>query len=189
MDHVDQAFNLFGDEKDPETATQVVFNCTGIGARHLGGVADENVYPTRGQVVVIRAPHIKENRAAVSKHWETYIIPRPYSPGGQVILGGYMQKDSWDGTATYGYESASILERTLKLFPEIDDHGRIPVDILRECSGLRPSRKGGARIEKEPRPDGKVIIHNYGAGGTGYQSGYGMALAAIKLLSEGSSKL
>lgn len=95
-----------------------------------------------------------------------------------------MQRNNWDARSTYGYETTSILERTLKLFPEINDYGRIPVDVLRECSGLRPSRLGGTRIEKQVRDDGKIVIHNYGAGGTGYQSGFGMALTAVNLLQD-----
>lgn len=48
---------------------------------------------------------------------------------------------------------------------------------------MRPSRLGGARIERdEIAVDGerRVIVHNYGAGGTGFQAGYGMALDAVK---------
>jgi D-amino-acid oxidase len=39
--------------------TDVVVNCTGIGARVLGGVEDEAVYPTRGQTILVWAPHVK----------------------------------------------------------------------------------------------------------------------------------
>lgn len=184
IDNINESFSLFG----KDNSTKVVFNCTGIGAHELGGVEDKKVYPTRGQVVVVRAPHIRENRAFVTEHFDTYIIPRPYS-NGHVILGGFMQKNNWKGYDTYGYETASILERTLKLFPEINDHGKIPVDIVREAAGLRPSREGGVRIEREEREDGKILIHNYGAGGTGYQAGYGMAVAAVNLIDLGKAKL
>jgi D-amino-acid oxidase len=49
------------------------------------------------------------------------------------------------------------------------------------AAGLRPSRMGGARIERENLPGKGCVIHNYGAGGTGYQAGMGMAEDAIKL--------
>jgi D-amino-acid oxidase len=39
---------------------QSIVNCTGLQALFLGGVKDEKVYPTRGQVVVVNAPHIKK---------------------------------------------------------------------------------------------------------------------------------
>lgn len=54
-------------------------------------------------------------------------------------------------------------------------------------SGLRPSRDGGARVERSdvnvvngPRS----IVHNYGAGGTGFQAGYGMAVDAVATVDE-----
>ena len=51
--------------------------CAGIGARFLGGVEDKDVYPIRGQTVLLRAPWIKFGRTQSSLDglW-TYIIPR-----------------------------------------------------------------------------------------------------------------
>ena len=73
------------------SATKVVFNCTGIAAKTLAGVEDENVFPTRGQIVLARAPKVKNIMMLHGKEHETYVIPRPGS-NGNVILGGYMQK-------------------------------------------------------------------------------------------------
>lgn len=39
------------------------------------------------------------------------------------------------------------------------------------CLRIIAVREGGARIEAE-RIDGKLVIHNYGAGGTGFQAGW-----------------
>ncbi|KAF5105152.1 hypothetical protein DV451_000068 [Geotrichum candidum] len=169
--HIDEAFTY-----DP--STEAVFNATGIGARNLPGVADEKVYPTRGQIVVVRAPQIQQNATYWSPSENTYIIPRPHS-GGLVVLGGYLQKNNWNGD-TLNYESVSILERTRRLLPDLLKPGTF--EIIRDVAGLRPSREGGVRIEREDRADGKILIHNYGAGGTGYQAGYGMALTAVNLL-------
>jgi hypothetical protein len=71
--------------------TQVVFNCIGNGAIDLPGVQDPKCYPTRGQVVLARAPCVKSNVMRHGKGYETYVIPRPGS-NGNVVLGGYMQK-------------------------------------------------------------------------------------------------
>lgn len=71
--------------------TKLVFNCTGLGARTLAGVEDPKCYPTRGQVVLARGPHIRTNLMRHGAAYETYIIPRPASKG-TVILGEYMQK-------------------------------------------------------------------------------------------------
>ncbi|VEU24225.1 DEKNAAC105379 [Brettanomyces naardenensis] len=156
--------------------TKVVFNCTGIGAFSLSGVKDSNVYPTRGQVLVVHAPHIQENRMRWGEDYATYIIPRAHS-NGQLILGGFLQKDNWTGD-TSAEESKDIIKRTTELMPEILDR---PLEILAVAAGLRPSRYGGVRIETE-RVEGKLLIHNYGASGYGYQSGFGMAHRAVQLL-------
>ena len=72
-------------------STKVVFNCTGLAARKLSGVADSKCYPTRGQVVLVKGPHIRTNMMRHGANYETYVIPRPGS-NGNAILGGYMQK-------------------------------------------------------------------------------------------------
>lgn len=54
--------------------------------------------------------------------------------------------------------------------------------MLAVFAGLRPSREGGARIERDELLVGgkkRAVVHNYGAGGTGFQAGYGMALDAV----------
>ncbi|KAL5361179.1 hypothetical protein BJX96DRAFT_185172 [Aspergillus floccosus] len=155
--------------------TQVVFNCVGNAARTLTGAEDSKCFPTRGQVVLVRAPQVRSNIMRHGEGYETYVIPRPES-NGNVILGGYMQKGVNDGS-TYSYETQSILERTSALNPEL-----INPEVLAVFAGLRPSRQGGARVERgELLVAGKKrdIVHNYGAGGTGFQAGYGMALDAV----------
>lgn len=174
LSHIAQAF-LPG--------AKCVFNCTGNGARFLDGVKDLKVYATRGQVVVIKAPHINENKLRWGDHYATYIIKRPNS-NDQLVLGGYLQKDDWTPD-TFGEQTQSILQRTTALFPEILLKNPLgpkisDLEILRVVAGLRPSRHGGVRIEKEV-VEGKTLIHNYGAGGYGYQSGLGMADKAVKL--------
>lgn len=71
--------------------TQIVFNCVGNAARTLAGVEDPKCFPTRGQVVLVRAPQVRSNIMRHGNGYETYVIPRPGS-NGNVILGGYMQK-------------------------------------------------------------------------------------------------
>lgn len=128
--------------------------------------------------MVVRAPHIQENFSCRENGNIVYIIPRPFS-GGHVIVGGYYQEGN-DSPNTYGFETQAILDRARRCFPKLFKYG--DPEIIREASGLRPGRHGGTRIEKEVRPDGKILIHNYGAAGTGFQSGLGMAAKAVALL-------
>lgn len=72
-------------------STKIVFNCTGIAASTFEGVKDPKVFPTRGQVVLAKAPKVQTISMLHGKGYETYIIPRPGS-NGNVVLGGYMQK-------------------------------------------------------------------------------------------------
>lgn len=72
-------------------STAAVVNCTGVSARTLSGVEDAKCYPTRGQIVLVRAPWVHQNIMRHGDSYETYVIPRPGS-NGNVILGGYVQK-------------------------------------------------------------------------------------------------
>lgn len=142
----------------------------------MPGVKDAASYPTRGQVVLVRAPGIRENVMRHGDGYETYVIPRPNSDGA-VILGGYMQKGNSSGEVVDA-ETESILERTSKLVPELKIRSQ---DVLAVAVGLRPSRVGGARVEPESAGEGRLVVHNYGAGGTGFQAGMGMAVDAADL--------
>ncbi|KAB8071812.1 FAD dependent oxidoreductase [Aspergillus leporis] len=156
--------------------TRIVFNCIGNAASVLPGVADSKCYPTRGQIVLAKAPAVNVNMMRHGMDYETYIIPRPDSEG-TVILGGYLQPGDYT-SQTRPEETESILRRTAGLLPTLNNG---ETEILRVAVGLRPSRKGGARVELEIASQGKAIVHNYGAGGTGFQAGMGMAHDAVDL--------
>ena len=77
-----------------------------------------------------------------------------------------------------------IKRRCCELCPEL---GRVEdLKVIRHGLGLRPSRKGGARVERQLM-DGRTVVHNYGSGGAGYQSSWGMAKEAIDILLETST--
>ncbi|OBA19653.1 FAD dependent oxidoreductase [Metschnikowia bicuspidata var. bicuspidata NRRL YB-4993] len=183
LQHVSEAFGA---------TTRVVFNCTGLGAKDLGGVDDSAVYPTRGQVLVVKAPHITENVMRWGDDYATYIIKRPSSHD-QLILGGFMQKDDWTAD-TFRLQNMDILKRTTALYPEILEKNPggphiEDLEILRSAAGLRPSRHGGVRIERQTLDNGRKLVHNYGASGYGYQAGFGMAKKAVDLALQHPSKL
>lgn len=155
--------------------------CAGIGARFLGGVEDKDVYPIRGQTVLIRAPWVKFGRTINGKNEVTYIIPRRsgdvskamdhsyriLNSLGQVILGGTRNVDDWYPKPR-PETKFEILKRTLALAPELAPPGTknptyedlIPLVIEDGC-GLRPGRKGGIRLEQET-VSGIPVVHNYG---------------------------
>lgn len=69
-------------------APDALIVCVGLGARFLGGVEDKNMYPVRGQTVLVRAPWVRFGRtvSATNKGAVTYIIPRRSSDVGYHLL-------------------------------------------------------------------------------------------------------
>jgi len=181
-----------------------VVACAGLGARFLGGVEDTEMYPVRGQTVLIHAPWIKFSFAKDSPdgHW-TYMIPRR---SGEVILGGTALENEWHPTPQSEITKA-IIKRCLEFYPEIAppgkrEEGRVPtVDditpiIIEEGCGLRPARKSGVRVECDvlqmnwPNQTQRKIpvVYNYGHGGAGYQMSWGSAIRAAQLLHKALSQ-
>ncbi|MCC5475436.1 FAD-dependent oxidoreductase [Streptomyces barringtoniae] len=152
----------------------VVVNCTGLGARSL--VPDPAVRPVRGQLVVVENPgvttwftsvgHSSDHSSAAS----TYFIPQP----GGLLLGGTAEEDDWSlepDPAT----AAAIVARCAAVRPEIAQ-----ARVLGHRVGLRPARHA-VRLQRQPLPDGRVLVHNYGHGGAGITVAWGCAREAAGL--------
>ncbi|KAF7300704.1 Nuclear export factor [Mycena chlorophos] len=165
-----------------------VIVCVGLGARTMGGIEDRDVYPIRGQTVLLRAPWVRFGRAISSKSglW-TYIIPRR---SGDVIVGGIKVDDDWYPIPR-PETTLDILKRGFSLCPELAPpevraqreatiEDLTPL-IIEEGCGLRPGRKGGIRLEVEWVRN-VPVVYNYGHGGYGYQSSWGSATLALELL-------
>lgn len=60
--------------------TNLIVNCTGLNAARLGGVEDPNVFPARGQVVVVsNKPPLLKSMPGVegAEDADAYVIQRP----------------------------------------------------------------------------------------------------------------
>ena len=167
----------------------VVVNCTGLGARKLGGVADTAMTPARGQVVVVRnslGGLMASNGGTDDGPDEvTYAMER--AAGGGTILGGCYQKGNWDPLPDMNM-ATRIMRRAVELCPQLTGGKGIEhLDVIRHAVGLRPVREGGTRVEREVvEKDGRKlsVVHSYGHGGYGYQSSYGCAQDVVKLVEE-----
>ncbi|TPX60928.1 hypothetical protein PhCBS80983_g01418 [Powellomyces hirtus] len=171
-------------EKDalPATCEFGISYETGFGARTLAGVADTHVYPTRGQTVHVRAPHVRHTVTKLGSVHEdfTYIIPRD---DGIVVLGGTYQANN-DSLTPDPTTAASIVERCLAICPELVPNGK-QLDVVNQKVGLRPTRVGGVRCDaewKHHRGRRVLLVHNYGHGGYGYQSSYGCAATVLRIM-------
>lgn len=167
----------------------LVVNCTGLLAAKIKGVDDpQRNFPVRGQVVVLR--NTVEDVVSVHSHdrpnESLYIFPRKE---GGCIVGGSFDKDNWDSKEDVGL-TQRILQRALKYAPELVDptfHNNPDfLDVVKVNVGLRPFRDGEVRIEIDPKKP--WLIHNYGAGGGGYQGSYGFAAEVVKLAPKALSK-
>lgn len=86
-------------------AAPLVVNCTGVGAKHLAD--DDEVFPVRGQHVVVRNPGID--------HWYMEGVESPFwtgffPHGNKVLLAGVSQHHNWNLLPDPA-DAASILER------------------------------------------------------------------------------
>lgn len=164
------------------SAPAAVVNCTGLGSLTLGGVKDTGLFPTRGQIVRVRAPWIRSGWTRQVGSLDggeggsrTYVIPRC---NGEVILGGTREEGDW--TPYPRADTArDILQRAKDICPElVPEHARFstcqinrerqraifeegvepkgPIDdiIIDHLVGFRPSRQGGSRLEREEVPLG-----------------------------------
>ncbi|KZV99843.1 FAD dependent oxidoreductase [Exidia glandulosa HHB12029] len=176
----------------PTRPVDAVIVCTGLGARSLGGVEDLTVFPIRGQTVLIKAPWVDwgVTLSGSGKHKPgeelleppVYVIPRA---SGEVIIGGAMEPDDYFPLPRAG-TTKSILERALKLAPQLVQTPNPTLSdlealILEEGCGFRPGRRDGIRLEAGKWED-KVVVYNYGHAGQGYQSSWGSAEEAVRLL-------
>jgi D-amino-acid oxidase len=158
---------------DAAALAAVVVNATGLAAGALA--ADPDVYPARGQIVLVTNPGLRtsvrdeENPAGL-----TYIHPRSRD----VVLGGTFERGATDCTPSPSI-GREIIARCSVLVPELRD-----ARILDQLVGLRPAREGGVRLARDPvdLPGGVPLIHDYGHGGAGVTLAWGCADEVVRLV-------
>lgn len=144
----------------------LVFNCTGLGAKTLCN--DHDLVPIRGQVIKVKAPWLK---TAFYGDYDTYIIP---GFNGVATLGGTRQYDSY--RLDYcRHDAAAIYERCVGLVP-----GLRRAEVVSHKVGLRPHRTP-VRVEPEFQSSGVKIVHCYGHGGYGVTCAPGTAKHAVQI--------
>ncbi|KAL1863815.1 hypothetical protein Plec18170_000655 [Paecilomyces lecythidis] len=147
----------------------------------------ETIHPnprSQGQTLLIAEPKTPIRKMYI---WDSskfgnnefsHVFPRPL--GGGIIIGGVKIDNDWNDKPDMA-RAERIKERACQLCPELGRPDQL--QVISHNVGLRPARKGGARVEAETRK-GKILVHNYGAGGAGYQSSWGTAAHAVELFSQ-----
>ena len=138
----------------------LIINCTGIGARTL--VPDRDLEPHRGQVVLVPRPGVPY-AVVCDDPPLMYSIPR----ANDCVFGGTneISENRRPDPAT----TAAIVAECSRVLG-IESPG-----IIGECVGLRPYRRTGIRLERESLSDRRVVVHNYGHGGSGFTLSWGCA--------------
>ncbi|TGZ76699.1 hypothetical protein EX30DRAFT_336366 [Ascodesmis nigricans] len=152
-------------ERETGETVDVLVNCAGMGARWLKGVEDEEVYPVKGQTVLVKG-ECKVNRFVdTGKGWVDAVIRRP---GVGTILGVSKVEDDWSEDVEDDL-TEKILARCKTLAPELlNDKGEF--DVIEVCIGRRPTRPSGVRIDAEIislAGKERIICHHYGHSGGG----------------------
>jgi D-amino-acid oxidase len=139
----------------------LVINCAGIGAREL--MRDTDLEPHRGQVVIV--PRVEDLSCAIvcDDAPLMYAIPRT----NDCVFGGTNDVSS-DLAADPATTNRIIAECSRVLNIETPN-------VLAARVGLRPFRESGVRLEREKLRDGRIVIHNYGHGGSGFTLSWGCA--------------
>ena len=182
VSHISDAAKLHHSGK----LADLIINATGLSSLKLGGVEDKNLYPARGQIVLVRNDpgNFMGSTSGTDDGPDeaTYIMHR--AAGGGCILGGCLQKNNWESQVDPNL-ATRIMKRAIELCPQLVPEGKgiEALDVIRHGVGLRPMRTGGIRIEKEVI-GGVPVVHNYGHGGYGYQTSFGCAQAVEKLVKE-----
>ena len=150
----------------------VIVNCTGLGSKEL--VNDDQVYPVRGQTIIVKAPWVKHAFSYTEDDKVIDVLPR----ADNVLLGGTEDIGDWSEHVD-PLVSKGIMERCCKYFP-----GLSTAPVIREVVGLRPGRKT-VRLEVDNTiTKCSTVIHNYGHQGQGVTFCRGCALDAVKLVED-----
>ena len=153
-----------------------VVNCAGLGARAL--VGDRDLRPARGQIIRIKPNGFR--RAVFDDAGPVdlaYIVPRRHD----IVLGGTFEEGEERLNPDPGITEA-ILQRCRQIAPDFPPV--TPDDIIGgPVCGLRPVRSS-VRVEAErPTPD-RLLVHNYGHGGSGITLSWGCAAEAVALVGQ-----
>jgi D-amino-acid oxidase len=164
--HQDKCFAKL---EDVDRSFDLVVNCAGFGARNL--VQDSDLEPHRGQVAIV--PKIDLPYAVVCDDSPlTYAIPR----ANDCVLGG--TNDLSDNRTIDPTATARIVTECSRVL-DLDKP-----DVLAARVGLRPFRRSGIRVERAQLRDGRVAIHDYGHGGSGFTVSWGCAEAVARIALE-----
>lgn len=158
-------------------------NATGLSARTI--VPDADVYPIRGQTVVVKG---EASNITTMFYPDANASITPRLGSGTSILGSTYQEGNWDASPDPEV-TETILSRCRLWAPELLN-AKGEFEVVGVSVGFRPGRKGGPRVDIE-KLEVKlgaglrkvVVCHSYGHAGSGFQNSFGSAREVVELIS------
>lgn len=154
-----------------DSAYDVIVNCSGLGSRELAN--DQELYPSRGQAVLVNAPWVKHSITVDIGDQVTYIYPR----GTSVMLGSTKQIGNRSKEISLS-DRQGIIAKCSQYIPSLAQ-----AEIVDDRVGIRPSRKQ-VRLEREDISENTSVVHNYGHTGKGFALSIGCAKDVLSLVEE-----
>ena len=152
----------------------VVVDCAGAGAAALTG--DRDLTPVRGQVAYVRTRRpLRFMVDELGPNALAYILPRP----DVVVLGGTAEDGDTD-LRPREETTRHILAKTRRMQPELAEASYVGAAV-----GLRPARRE-VRLEGNHLDDGRLVVHDYGHGGSGFTLSWGCADEVVATVSGGT---
>jgi len=147
-----------------ELPHRIIINCTGAQGAEMSD--DFEAYPIRGQFIITEKIKGLDTLYLGFLDEENYvgIVPRL----NDCWLGGTANVNSWDARIDQ-QTTNSILQKAAELVPEIAQARILDVKV-----GFRSGRSA-VRLGKEHLPEDRILIHNYGHGGSGFSLAFGCA--------------
>lgn len=154
-----------------ELPHRIIINCTGAQGADLS--EDPNSYPIRGQCILLEKIKGLDTIYLGFLDDENYIgiVPRV----NDCWLGGTANINSWDAKIDQ-HTTRSILKNAAELVPEIATAKILDVKV-----GFRSGRSI-VRLEKEHISEDRILIHNYGHGGSGFSLAFGCAKEILTMI-------
>jgi len=176
----------------------IIINCTGNWSRDLFN--DNKMYAYRGHLIHIpiekKLVDNKNKYISYSYTTKNNNVAYVYSRENKLILGGTTQKGIYDSKKDKWISDNKLNVETIKIgennIPEhilnvnreiLSEFINIDINIenAKSVIGYRPVRHENVRIDTE-KINNKLIIHNYGHGGSGVTLSWGCAKEVINLL-------
>ncbi|CCE61306.1 hypothetical protein TPHA_0A02240 [Tetrapisispora phaffii CBS 4417] len=182
IEHIEEVIDILGYTPD------LVINCSGINGGKILSELDpeeaDKVYPVKGQILQIYEDLpfqiMGDDLPTADIPLEDEFLNIFPRPEGGCIVGGIMRAN--DGSRNEIDGLFDNIERIAKRHvPELQKF-----TVFNKYVAIRNARKGGVRIEfsnyvMKSHKGNLNVVHNYGIGGSGYQSSFGSAKQVCEL--------